>query len=85
MVVYFGFKNNFKNSLCRAGEKRKMKGKDMKIKLLITGGTIDCERIEENEKYVYKETHLFEMLKQGKCKIDIDSQILMMKDSIHIT
>ena len=53
----------------------------MTIKLLITGGTIDCERIEENDKYVFEKTHLPEMLEQGRCKIDIDSQVLMLKDS----
>ena len=57
----------------------------MTIKLLITGGTIDCERIEENDKYVFEKTHLPEMLEQGRCKIDIDSQILMLKDSIYMT
>ena len=57
----------------------------MKIKLLITGGTIDTERIKKNGDYVYKETYLLKMLKQGKCKVDIGSQILMMKDSLYIT
>jgi hypothetical protein len=30
----------------------------MKIKLLITGGTIDSEEIKKNGDYIYKETHL---------------------------
>ena len=62
-----------------------MKRKNMKIKLLITGGTIDSEEIKKNGDYVYKETYLLEMLKQGRCKVDIDSQILMMKDSLYMT
>ena len=60
----------------------------MKIKLLITGGTIDdidYEKIEDINKYACKKTYIIEMLKQGKCKADIDSQILMMKDSIYMT
>mgnify|MGYP000094191146 CR=1 FL=1 len=57
----------------------------MAIKLFITGGTIDCKRIEENGKYVFEKTHLPEMLEQGRCKVDIDNQVLMLKDSIYIT
>ena len=57
----------------------------MKIKLFITGGTIDCEKIEDRDKYIFKKTHLPEMLEQAKCKVDIDSQVLMMKDSIYMS
>ncbi len=57
----------------------------MTIKLLITGGTIDCERIEQGDKYIFEKTHLPEMLKQGRCKVDIDSQVLMLKDSMYMT
>lgn len=57
----------------------------MIIKLLITGGTIDCKKIEEKDKYIFEKTHLPEMLKQGRCKIDIDSHVIMLKDSIHMT
>lgn len=56
----------------------------MAIKLLITGGTIDCERIEEKDKYIFKKTHLPQMLEQGTCKIEINSQVLMLKDSIYM-
>ena len=57
----------------------------MTLKLFITGGTIDCERIEDNDKYIFEKTHLPEMLKQGRCKVDIDSQVLMLKDSMYMT
>lgn len=57
----------------------------MTIKLFITGGTIDCEKIEEENKYIFKKTHLFEILEQGKCNVDIESPVLMMKDSIYMT
>jgi len=55
----------------------------MTIKLLITGGTIDCEYIE-GDKYFFKKTHLPEMLEQGKCKLDIQEEIIMLKDSIYM-
>ena len=60
----------------------------MKIKLLITGGTIDdidYEKIEDINKYACKKTYILEMLKQGKCKVDIKSKVLMMRDSSFIT
>jgi L-asparaginase len=57
----------------------------MTIRILLTGGTIDCERIEQGDKYVFDETHLPEMLEQGRCKLDIESQVLFLKDSIYTT
>ena len=56
----------------------------MTIKLFITGGTIDCERIEDKDKYIFDKTHLPEILEQGRCKVNIESQVLMMKDSIYM-
>jgi L-asparaginase len=57
----------------------------MTIRILITGGTIDCERIEQGDKYVFEKTYLPEMLKQGRCKLDIKSQVLFLKRSIFTT
>ena len=57
----------------------------MGIRILLTGGTIDCERIEQGDKYVFDKTHLPEMLEQGRCKLDIESQVLFLKDSIYTT
>lgn len=57
----------------------------MTIRVFITGGTIDCERIEKGNKYIFTKTHLPEMLKQARNKEDIKSEVLMLKDSIHMT
>jgi L-asparaginase len=57
----------------------------MTIRILITGGTIDCERIEQGDKYIFDKTHLPEMLEQGRCKLNIESQVLFLKDSIYTT
>ena len=57
----------------------------MIIKLFITGGTIDCERIEPENKYIFEETHLPEMLKQARNRVDVESVTLMFKDSIYMT
>lgn len=55
------------------------------IRLFITGGTIDVEKIEEGDKYVFYKTYIPKMIEQGKCKIDIKSQVLFLKDSIYTT
>ncbi|MDP2864292.1 MAG: asparaginase domain-containing protein [bacterium] len=58
----------------------------MAIKLFITGGTIDCEKLDPStEKYIFSETHLPEMLKQAKNRIGIKLEVLMLKDSIYMT
>ena len=57
----------------------------MGIRILITGGTIDCERIEEGDKYVYGETYLPEMLEQARCKVDIETEVLFLKRSTFTT
>ena len=57
----------------------------MTIKLFITGGTIDCEKIEKENKYIFTKTHLPEMLEQARNRVDINSEILMLKDSVYMT
>ena len=54
----------------------------MKIKIFATGGTIDCEKIDTDDKYIFGDTHLPKMLEQGRNKIDTKVEILMMKDSL---
>lgn len=57
----------------------------MKIKLITTGGTIDCENIDENNKYSFDESYVPKMLKQSKCTVDIEIKFLMSKDSLLMT
>jgi L-asparaginase len=58
----------------------------MKIKLFITGGTIDCQRIDsKTKKYIFSETHIPEMLEQGRSRVKEDFETLMLKDSLDIT
>ena len=52
------------------------------IKILATGGTIDSDSVNP---YTFSETHLPEMLKQANCTLDIEFDVLMMKDSIDMT
>ncbi len=57
----------------------------MTIKIFITGGTFDKEYNELEGKLFFKDTHLPEMLKLGRCKLEIDITTLMMIDSLDMT
>ncbi len=57
----------------------------MAIKILVTGGTFDKEYDEINGRLYFKDTHLPEILKLGKCNLDIRVRTLMMIDSLEIT
>lgn len=57
----------------------------MAIKILVTGGTFDKEYDEINGRLYFKDTHLPEILKLGKCNLDIRVRTLMMIDSLDIT
>ena len=58
----------------------------MKIKLLLTGGTIDAQYNYLKAKVDYGGgAHLEEMLKQGRVRLDLDIEQLMLVDSGDIT
>ena len=57
----------------------------MTIKIFVTGGTFDKEYDEIEGKLLFKETHLPEILKLGRCKLKVDIETLMMIDSIDMT
>ncbi len=56
----------------------------MAIRIFVTGGTFDKEYNELNGELFFKDTHLHEMLKLGRCKAPIDIRTLMMIDSIYL-
>lgn len=55
------------------------------IKLFVTGGTFDKEYNEIEGKLYFKDTHVSEMLALGRCKVEVDIQTLMLKDSLDLT
>ena len=55
------------------------------IKIFITGGTFDKEYNELNGKLYFKNTHMFDMLEMGKCRLNVDVETLMMVDSLEMT
>ncbi len=57
----------------------------MTIQLLVTGGTFDKEYNELNGSLVFKDTHIQEMLRLGRCKVNVDVRTLMMIDSMEMT
>jgi L-asparaginase len=57
----------------------------MTIKLFVTGGTFDKEYNEIEGKLYFMDTHVSEMLALGRCKVEIDVQTLMLKDSLDLT
>lgn len=57
----------------------------MAIRILITGGTFDKEYNELTGELFFKDTHLPEMLKLGRCRVEVDIRTLMMIDSLDMT
>lgn len=57
----------------------------MRIKILITGGTFDKEYDEINGRLYFQDTHLHEMLKLGRCGLEIQTRTVMMIDSLDMT
>ncbi|MCJ7571981.1 MAG: asparaginase [Candidatus Thermoplasmatota archaeon] len=57
----------------------------MTIKILVTGGTFDKEYMELTGDLIFKNTHIYEMLKLARCKLDAKIRTLMMIDSLEMT
>lgn len=57
----------------------------MTIKIFVTGGTFDKEYNEIEGELFFKDTHIPEMLKLGRCKVKVDIRTLMMVDSLYMT
>ncbi|MBW1672813.1 MAG: asparaginase, partial [Deltaproteobacteria bacterium] len=57
----------------------------MRVKILVTGGTFDKEYNELKGELFFKESHLPEMLRLGRCKLRVDIRTLMMVDSLSMT
>jgi L-asparaginase len=56
-----------------------------RIRLFITGGTFDKEYDELTGQLYFKESHLPEMLKLGRCNLALEIRTLMMIDSLQMT
>ena len=56
----------------------------MSIRIFITGGTFDKEYNELDGKLFFQDTHLPEMLKLGRCNLDVELRTLMMIDRLEM-
>ena len=57
----------------------------MAIRIFVTGGTFDKEYNELDGSLFFKDTHLVEMLKLGRCKVPVDIRTLMLVDSLDMS
>jgi L-asparaginase len=57
----------------------------MSIRVLVTGGTFDKEYDEIRGELFFHDTHLPELLRQGRCALDLEIRTLMMVDSLEMS
>lgn len=57
----------------------------MQIQIFITGGTFDKEYNELNGDLYFRDTHLKEMLEQGRSQLNVNIRSLMMIDSLDMS
>jgi L-asparaginase len=55
------------------------------IRILVTGGTFDKEYNELTGELFFKSTHTPDMLRLGRCHLDVEVETLMMIDSLQMT
>lgn len=55
------------------------------IRLFVTGGTFDKQYDEIRGQLFFQDTHLPEMLRLGRCHLDISTRTLMMIDSLEMS
>jgi L-asparaginase len=56
----------------------------MAIRILVTGGTFDKEYDELSGRLYFLETHVPEMLRRGRCRLDVTVDTVMMIDSLEL-
>ena len=55
-----------------------------RIRILVTGGTFDKEYDELTGRLFFRDTHLPEMLRLGRCRLDVTIETVMMIDSLEL-
>jgi L-asparaginase len=56
----------------------------MNIRILVTGGTFDKEYDELTGRLYFRDTHVPEMLRLGRCRLDVAIETVMMIDSLEL-
>ena len=57
----------------------------MSIRILVTGGTFDKEYNEKSGTLYFKDTHVAEMLRLGRSRVDVSIRTVMMVDSLEMS
>ena len=57
----------------------------MTIRILVTGGTFDKEYDEIRGRLFFHDTHLSQLLEQGRCALDVEIRTIMMVDSLDMS
>jgi len=57
----------------------------MTLRIFVTGGTFDKEYDELKGRLYFKETHIGEMLRLGRSRVEVTVRTLMMVDSLEMT
>lgn len=57
----------------------------MRLRLLVTGGTFDKEYDEISGTLFFKDTHVPEMLRLGRCRVPVTVETIMLVDSLQMT
>lgn len=57
----------------------------MAIRILVTGGTFDKEYDELTGRLYFRDTHLHEMLRLGRCRVKVEVRTVMMVDSLEMS
>jgi L-asparaginase len=57
----------------------------MAIRILVTGGTFDKEYDELTGRLYFKDTHIEEMLRLGRCRVPVAVETVMMRDSLEMS
>jgi len=53
-----------------------------RVRVIVTGGTFDKEYDEIRGRLFFKDTHLHEMLRLARCRLEVEVEALMMMDSL---
>jgi L-asparaginase len=56
----------------------------LKLRILVTGGTFDKEYDELSGALFFRDTHLPEMLRRGRSKLDVEVETVFMMDSLEM-
>ncbi len=55
------------------------------VRVFVTGGTFDKAYDEIRGRLYFQDTHLPEMLRMGRCRLEVEIRTLMMVDSLEMT